>query len=110
MNNKKIINISDNDFEKKVLQEKNFILVDFWAEWCNPCKILAPVLEEIATEYKDKLIVAKINIDKNPDTAPKYSIRGIPALLLFKDGKLLKTKIGVLSKSDLKKILNKYII
>ncbi|MCW5196892.1 thioredoxin TrxA [Buchnera aphidicola (Pemphigus obesinymphae)] len=110
MNNTKIVNFNDENFEKNILQEKKFILVDFWAEWCNPCKMLAPILEEIAVEYQDQLIVAKINIDENPDTAPKYSIRGIPALLLFKNGKLIKTKIGALSKIQLQTFLNKYLI
>lgn len=110
MNNTKIINVNEENFEKNILQEKNFILVDFWAEWCNPCKILAPILEEIANEYQDKLIVAKINIDENSNIAPKYSIRGIPALLLFKNGTLLKTKIGALSKIQLQTFLNKYLI
>ena len=110
MNIKNLINVTDDTFEEDVLKEKNFILVDFWAPWCNPCKILAPVLEEIALEYKDQLIIAKINIDDNPKTAPKYSIRGIPALLLFQDGILLKTKVGALSKSELTKFLNTYLI
>ncbi|HXK00676.1 MAG TPA: thioredoxin TrxA [Buchnera sp. (in: enterobacteria)] len=106
MNNINIINVNDENFEKKILKEKNFILVDFWAEWCNPCKILAPILEKIASEYKDRLIIAKMNIDENPNTAPKYAIRGIPALLLFKNGSLLKTKIGTLSLVQLKKFLD----
>jgi thioredoxin 1 len=110
MNNTNIINVNDENFEKKILQEKNFILVDFWAEWCNPCKILAPILEKIASEYKDKLIIAKMNIDENPNTAPKYSIKGIPALLLFKNGSLLKTKIGALSLIQLKKFLDENLI
>ncbi|HMI76744.1 MAG TPA: thioredoxin TrxA [Buchnera sp. (in: enterobacteria)] len=110
MNIKNLINVTDDTFEDNVLKIKNYILVDFWAPWCNPCKILAPVLEEIALEYHDKLIIAKINIDDNPKTAPKYSIRGIPALLLFQDGILLKTKVGALSKLELTKFLNTYLV
>ncbi|WP_343377689.1 thioredoxin TrxA [Buchnera aphidicola (Formosaphis micheliae)] len=110
MNNTKIITINDNNFEKLITQEKKLLIIDFWAEWCNPCKILSPILEEIAVEYQDKLTIAKINIDKNPNTAPKYSIRGIPALLFFKDSNLLMTKIGSLSKVQLKEILDKHLI
>ncbi|XBC44366.1 MAG: thioredoxin TrxA [Buchnera aphidicola (Schlechtendalia peitan)] len=101
-----IINLTDNNFNKCVLESNNTILVDFWADWCNPCKVLAPILEEISVEYNGILTVAKINIDSNPDTAPKYSIRGIPALLLFKKGELVATKIGSLSKVQLKDFLN----
>ncbi|ANF17282.1 thioredoxin [Buchnera aphidicola (Schlechtendalia chinensis)] len=101
-----IIDLTDNSFEKCVLESQNTILVDFWADWCNPCKILAPILEEISIEYSHLLTVMKINIDSNPNTAPKYSIRGIPALLLFKSGELIATKIGALSKMQLKNFLD----
>ncbi|WP_343190308.1 thioredoxin TrxA [Buchnera aphidicola (Mollitrichosiphum nigrofasciatum)] len=101
MNNSKIINLTDDNFNEKVLQEKKMILVDFWAEWCAPCKLLQPILEEIAEEFYKKIKIAKINIDLHPLTAPKYSIRGIPTLLLFKNGELLSTKVGALSKNQL---------
>ncbi|XBC38184.1 MAG: thioredoxin TrxA [Buchnera aphidicola (Floraphis choui)] len=101
-----IVNLTDDNFSKNVLESNHIVLVDFWADWCNPCKILAPILEEISIEYSDRLIVAKINIDSYPNIAPKYSIRGIPALLLFKKGELIATKIGALSKIQLKDFLD----
>ncbi|AAO27238.1 thioredoxin [Buchnera aphidicola str. Bp (Baizongia pistaciae)] len=104
-----IVELTDGIFKQYILESKKAVLVDFWAEWCNPCKILAPILEDIAKEYEHKLIVTKINIDKNPNTAPKYSIRGIPALLLFKNSELVGTKVGALSKVQLKDFLNLYL-
>ncbi|CAL4325456.1 Thioredoxin 1 [Buchnera aphidicola (Thelaxes suberi)] len=103
-----IIIINDNNFQEKVLKENNFILVDFWAPWCNPCKILTPIIEEVASVYKNRIIFSKINVDENPNTAPKYSIRGIPALLLFKKGEVLATKVGVLSKLELTTFLEEH--
>ncbi|MEA9391003.1 thioredoxin TrxA [Acerihabitans sp. TG2] len=103
----KIIHVSDDSFEKDVLQAKGLFLVDFWAEWCGPCKMIAPILTEIADEFEGKLTIAKLNIDENPATAPKYGIRGIPTLLLFKDGEVVATKVGALSRSQLKEFLNK---
>ena len=82
----KIIHLTDDSFDTDVLKADGAILVDFWAEWCGPCKMIAPILDEIADEYQGKLTVAKLNIDQNPGTAPKYGIRGIPTLLLFKNG------------------------
>ncbi len=96
-----IVHITDNSFEDEVLKSDDPVLVDYWAEWCGPCKIIAPVLEEIATEYEGKLKVAKLNIDENPDTPPKYGIRGIPTLMLFKNGNVEATKVGAVSKSQL---------
>lgn len=96
-----IVHITDESFEEEVLKSENPVLVDYWAEWCGPCKAIAPLLEEIATEYTGRLKVAKINIDENPDTPPKYGIRGIPTLMLFKDGHVEATKVGALSKSQL---------
>lgn len=96
-----IVHITDNSFEDEVLKSDDPVLVDYWAEWCGPCKIIAPVLEEIADEYAGKLKVAKLNIDENPDTPPKYGIRGIPTLMLFKDGNVEATKVGAVSKSQL---------
>ncbi|QCI20129.1 MAG: thioredoxin TrxA [Buchnera aphidicola (Brevicoryne brassicae)] len=105
----KIIELTDQNFSEKVLKSKDFILVDFWAEWCNPCKILAPILNEISEEYSDKIIVGKLNIEKHPDIAPVYSIRSIPTLLLFRNGEVLATKVGAISKLQLKEFLNEYI-
>jgi len=96
-----IAHVTDDSFESEVLQSDLPVLVDYWAEWCGPCKMIAPILEEIVTEYDGRLKVAKLNIDENPDTPPKFGIRGIPTLILFKDGDIEATKVGALSKSQL---------
>ena len=103
----KIIQLTDDGFEADVLQASGLVLVDFWAEWCGPCKMIAPVLDEIATEYEGKVTVGKLNIDQNADTPPKYGVRGIPTLLLFKGGEIVDTKVGALSKTQLKEFLDK---
>ncbi|WP_127959520.1 thioredoxin TrxA [Serratia microhaemolytica] len=102
----KIIHLTDGSFESDVLQAEGAVLVDFWAEWCGPCKMIAPILDEIAQEFAGKLTVAKLNIDQNPATAPKYGIRGIPTLLLFKNGQVVASKVGALSKGQLKDFLS----
>jgi thioredoxin 1 len=96
-----ILNVTDDSFEQEVLKASSPVLVDYWAEWCGPCKMIAPVLEEISREYTGKLKVAKLNIDENPQTPPKYGIRGIPTLMLFKNGSVEATKVGAVSKSQL---------
>lgn len=96
-----IIHVTDANFEAEVLKSADPVLVDYWADWCGPCKMLAPVLDEIAAEYAGKVKVAKLNIDENPGTPPRYGIRGIPTLMLFKDGEVEATKIGAVSKSQL---------
>lgn len=96
-----IVNVSDASFEEDVLKAEGAVLVDYWAEWCGPCKMIAPVLEEIAKDYAGKLKVCKLNIDENNETPPKFGIRGIPTLMLFKDGNVEATKVGALSKSQL---------
>jgi thioredoxin 1 len=96
-----IIEVTDESFETEVLQSSQPVLVDYWAEWCGPCKMIAPVLTEIASEYAGKIKIAKINIDDNPDTPPRFGIRGIPTLMLFKNGEVEATKVGALSKSQL---------
>jgi len=104
-----IIQVQDSDFDEKVLQPTTPVLVDFWAEWCGPCKMIAPILEELAAEYKDKLIIAKLNVDDSPDTPAKYGVRGIPTLTLFKNGNVEATKVGALSKSQLTAFLDSNI-
>jgi thioredoxin 1 len=96
-----IVHVTDDTFEAEVLNADMAVLVDYWAEWCGPCKTIAPILDEIAEEYAAKLKVAKLNIDENPATPPKYGIRGIPTLMLFRNGNVEATKVGVLSKSQL---------
>ena len=97
----RIIHVTDDSFEQEVLKSSDPVLVDYWADWCGPCKMIAPVLDEIAEEYDGKIKVAKINIDQNPDTPPRYGIRGIPTLMLFKQGEVEATKVGAVSKSQL---------
>tara|TARA_Y100000813_G_C24152844_1_gene348026 strand:- start:1618 stop:1941 length:324 start_codon:yes stop_codon:yes gene_type:complete len=96
-----IKNLSLDNFDKEISSSNIPVLVDFWAEWCGPCKMLGPILEEISKDLKDKLQVVKVNLDENQDLAMKYSIRSIPTLLLFKEGELIDTKVGLLPKSDL---------
>ncbi|GAD81402.1 thioredoxin TrxA [Vibrio ezurae] len=102
----KILQLSDDGFESDVIKAAGPVLVDFWAEWCGPCKMIAPILNEISEEYAGQLTIGKLNIDHNPATPPKYGIRGIPTLLLFKDGNVAATKVGALSKTQLKEFLD----
>ncbi len=96
-----IVYVSDDSFEKDVLQSDIPVLVDYWAEWCGPCKMIAPLLDEIVGDYAGKLKVAKLNIDENAQTPPRFGIRGIPTLMIFKNGEVEATKVGALSKSQL---------
>ncbi|MCK9530743.1 MAG: thioredoxin TrxA [Gammaproteobacteria bacterium] len=97
----KIVYVTDDSFEDEILKADGPVLVDYWADWCGPCKMIAPILDEIADEYTGRLKVAKLNIDENPNTPPKYGIRGIPTLMLFKGGNVEATKVGAVSKSQL---------
>ena len=95
------VNVTDENFEAEVIKAGKPVIVDFWAEWCGPCKMLTPILEEVSDELKDQISIIKVNLDDNQELAMKYSIRSIPTLLLFKDGDLLDTKIGLLPKKDI---------
>lgn len=101
-----IVHVTDASFESDVLNSDLPVLVDFWAEWCGPCKMIAPVLEEIASEYDGKLKVCKMDVDANTETAPKFGIRGIPTLIIFKNGNQEATKVGALSKTQLAEFVN----
>ena len=99
--NGSIVNVTESNFEEEVVNSNVPVLVDFWAEWCGPCKMIAPILDEIAKEYGEKLKICKIDVDSNPEIAPKFGIRGIPTLIMFKDGNAESTKVGAVSKSQL---------
>lgn len=100
-----IIHTTDSAFERDVLSSDKPALVDFWAEWCGPCKMIAPIIDAVADEYSDRLRVVKLNIDENPQTPPKYNIRGIPTLLLFRDGSVAAQQVGAVSKAQLEAFL-----
>ncbi|HUN27082.1 MAG TPA: thioredoxin TrxA [Steroidobacteraceae bacterium] len=101
MSSPHIVHTTDATFSEDVLKSDKPVLLDFWAEWCGPCKMIAPILDELAAEYRDRLKVAKLNIDENPQTPPKFGIRGIPTLILFKNGTVEAQKVGAVSKSQL---------
>ncbi len=104
-----VLHVSDADFNDTVIKANGPVLVDYWAEWCGPCKMIAPVLDEIAADYQGKLTVAKLNIDENPKTPQHYGVRGIPTLMLFKGGEVEATKVGALTKSQLTAFLDSNI-
>lgn len=105
----KIVHVSDDTFGDEVLNSKSPVLIDYWAEWCGPCKMIAPILDELAEEYGDNIKIAKLNIDENPETPPKYSVRGIPTLMLFKSGNVEDTLVGAVSKSRLVAFIDKNV-
>jgi thioredoxin 1 len=110
MANDLIKHVSDASFEVDVLQASKPVLVDYWAEWCGPCKMIAPILDEVATTYGDKLQIAKMNVDENRDIPGKFGIRGIPTLMIFKDGQLAATKVGAMSKSQLTAFIDQQLV
>ena len=106
MSSDTIVHVSDGSFEQDVLKADQPVLVDFWAEWCGPCKMIAPMLDQVAEEYKGKLTIAKVNIDENPRTPQRFNVRGIPTLILFKNGQVEGQKVGALRKADLAAFLD----
>jgi thioredoxin 1 len=101
----KVVIVSDGEFDQTVLKSDIPVMLDFWAEWCQPCKMLAPTVEELAGEFEGKILVGKLNVDDNPNTATNYGIRGIPTLLFIKDGKVVQQLVGVKSKTEIKKVI-----
>ena len=106
MSSGKVVTITDAEFESSVLQSDKPVILDFWAEWCQPCKMLSPTVEAIADEYEEKIKVGKLNVDDNPNVATKYGIRGIPTLLFFKGGEVVQQMVGVKSKAEIKKVID----
>jgi thioredoxin 1 len=106
MSSGKVVTITDAEFESSVLQSDKPVILDFWAEWCQPCKMLSPTVEAIAGEYEEKIKVGKLNVDDNPNVATKYGIRGIPTLLFFKGGEVVQQMVGVKSKAEIKKVID----
>lgn len=103
------VHISDTEFDSKVLGSGQPVLVDFWAEWCGPCRQIGPALDELSSELSGKLTIAKVNIDQNPETPSKYGVRGIPTMMIFKDGKAIATKVGAMPKSKIQEWIDSVV-
>ena len=106
----KVVTVSDAGFEQTVLKSDKPVMLDFWAEWCQPCKMLTPTVEELAGDFEGQILVGKLNVDDNPNTATTYGIRGIPTLLFLKDGKVVQQIVGVKSKAEIKKIIEENLL
>ena len=106
----KVVSVSDAEFEQTVLKSDKPVMLDFWAEWCQPCKMLTPTVEELAGDFEGQILVGKLNVDDNPNTATTYGIRGIPTLLFLKDGKVVQQIVGVKSKAEIKKIIEENLL
>ena len=106
----KVVTVSDAEFEQTVLKSDNPVMLDFWAEWCQPCKMLTPTVKELAGDFEGQILVGKLNVDDNPNTATTYGIRGIPTLLFLKDGKVVQQIVGVKSKAEIKKIIEENLL
>ena len=106
----KVVTVSDAEFEQTVLKSDKPVMLDFWAEWCQPCKMLTPTVEELAGDFEGQILVGKLNVDDNPNTATTYGIRGIPTLLFLKDGKVVQQIVGVKSKAEIKKIIDENLL
>ncbi|MDX8395619.1 MAG: thioredoxin TrxA [Mariprofundaceae bacterium] len=109
MSSEKIIHVTDDSFDNDVLKASGAVVVDFWAPWCGPCKQIAPILDEVSAEMGDKVTIAKIDIDDNPNTPGRYGVRGIPTLMLFKDGNVQGTKVGAVTKGKLVEFINEHL-
>jgi thioredoxin len=109
MASEKVQTLTDSNFDQSVIKSPTPVLVDFWAEWCGPCKRLAPTVDELATDYDGRMLIGKLNVDDNPGTAGRFSIRGIPTLLLFKGGEIVEQVVGLADKDSLKKIIEKHV-
>ena len=106
----KVVTVSDAEFEQTVLKSDKPVMLDFWAEWCQPCKMLTPTVEELAGDFEGQILVGKLNVDDNPNTATTYGIRGIPTLLFLKDGKVVQQIVGMKSKAEIKKIIDENLL
>ncbi|NSW90911.1 MAG: thioredoxin [Firmicutes bacterium] len=109
MVNEKVLELTKNNFEQEVMKSKGLMLVDFWADWCGPCRLVVPIIEQLADEYQDKLTIGKVNVDNEGELATKFRIMSIPTIMLFKEGKMVERLVGARSKEEFKSIIDKYL-